>query len=156
MFYLNCFGQLESRVGRRTPPTRTPSRTSYGTTKRSHLWTTLTSPVCQHRCRCSRPTSTPRFAQGGPEYDLAPVSHRCRCSRPTPSSRSHHWRDAYDVAPLSRRRVYRGRTAIARYATLSLSLVTASKRKVGCMPKIAIGSKFKMAAAAILNFVFGP
>ena len=58
------YGQLESRVGRRLHSTQTSSRTSYGTTKRSQLWTTLTSSVCQHRsrlpiavtivCRCHR------------------------------------------------------------------------------------------------------
>ena len=96
---LNVISQLFRTAGKSSRKTHSfdtnSSHTSYGTTKRSHLWTTLTSSVCQHRCRCSRPTSSPW---------------------------SNHWRDAYDLAPLSRRRVYRVRTAIASYATLLVIL----------------------------------
>ena len=45
-------------------------------------------------------TSSPRFAQWGPDYDLAPVSRRCRSSRPTSSPRSNHWRDVYDLVQI--------------------------------------------------------
>jgi len=44
---------------RRSSLTPTSSHTSYGATKRSHLWTTLTSSVCQHRCRYCLPMPSP-------------------------------------------------------------------------------------------------